>query len=155
MSHQPILPTLVIARANRSARSTDARRLCAVRLYVGSRQRFSACVHDALLPSTQCARIRLGRRKIDLSMVLPARMSVARKLAIESGWSASWTTTWGSSTTRPVGSELPRTPSPQTYLSAQWVIETLVLSICAGVFQCRVSLGRVFNFLATVSNWAW
>jgi hypothetical protein len=38
---------------------------------------------------------------------------------------------------------------------AQWIIETLAPSIYAGVFQFRVSRGRVFNFLATVSNWAW
>ena len=40
-------------------------------------------------------------------------------------------------------------------LRPQWVIETLVPSICAGVFQCSVSRGRVFNFLATTSSWAW
>src|ERR1039457_508303 len=40
-------------------------------------------------------------------------------------------------------------------MPAQWIIETLVPSIYAGVFQCRVSRGRVFNFLATVSSWAW
>jgi hypothetical protein len=38
---------------------------------------------------------------------------------------------------------------------SQWVIETLAPSVYAGVFQCRVSRGRVFSFLATVSNWAW
>lgn len=38
---------------------------------------------------------------------------------------------------------------------SQWVVETLEPNIYAGVFQCRVSLGRVFNFLATVSSWAW
>jgi tetratricopeptide (TPR) repeat protein len=37
---------------------------------------------------------------------------------------------------------------------SQWVVETLVPSIYAGVIHCRVSLGRVFSFLATVSNWA-
>jgi len=35
---------------------------------------------------------------------------------------------------------------------SQWVTETLDPNIYAGVFQCRVSRGRVFNFLATVSN---
>jgi hypothetical protein len=40
-------------------------------------------------------------------------------------------------------------------MQAQWIIETLVPSMYAGVFQCRVSRGRVFNFLATVSSWAW
>ena len=39
-------------------------------------------------------------------------------------------------------------------LPSQLVIETLEPSIYAGVFQCRVSRGRVFNFLATVSSWA-
>ena len=38
--------------------------------------------------------------------------------------------------------------------SAQWVIEILEPSMCAGVFQCSVSRGRVVSFLATVSNWA-
>src|SRR6185312_459209 len=31
----------------------------------------------------------------------------------------------------------------------QWVVETLVSRIYAGVFHSRVSRGRVFNFLAT------
>ena len=43
----------------------------------------------------------------------PVRTSASRKLAIKSGSSASWTTTWGSSITRQVGLEPPRTPSPQ------------------------------------------
>jgi hypothetical protein len=48
----------------------------------------------------------------------------------------------------------PGTGDPKAWRS-QWVIETLALSVYAGVFQCRVSRGRAFNFLATVSNWAW
>jgi len=38
---------------------------------------------------------------------------------------------------------------------AQWVIETVLPKVYAGVFQRKVSRGRVFNFLATVSNCAW
>ena len=47
-------------------------------------------------------------------------------------------------------------PSPITVHSGryrpQWVVETLESRIYAGVFQSRVSRGRVFNFLATTSS---
>ena len=52
--------------------------------------------------------------------------------------------------------DLPKSPEGELESQpSQWVIETLASSVYAGVFQCRVSRGRVFNFLATVSNWAW
>jgi hypothetical protein len=62
---------------------------------------------------------------------------------------------YDSSIMRRVGSNRWPTRSSRKCLWSQWIIETLVPRICAGVFQCRVSRGRVFNFLATASSWTW
>jgi len=42
---------------------------------------------------------------------------------------------------------------PDTWVRrSQWIVETQLPSISAGVFHCSVSRGRVFNFLATRSS---
>jgi hypothetical protein len=64
-----------------------------------------------LMPSASRWRPRGGRPFVAPLGCLRARTSVSGRSVTGSGWSASWITIWGTSTTRRVGSSRPRIPS--------------------------------------------
>jgi hypothetical protein len=112
-------------------------------------------LHDKTIVVTRCGRICLGKKKINFSTVF-AGQAVGIKEVHDDIWLVSFMNYdlgYFDLETRVL--EPLENPFGPKVSRPQWVSETLVSRIYAGVFQFRVSRGRVFNFLATVSSWVW